>query len=126
MELKLGHMTILKRLEHSSSSLKDFTHASQGVGNQGHHYAKYLSDIENYGYAVLIGDYYHITGFGVAKLEEKRMAVRPVATKISAGTTTEIYDGSDLKQSGTREGAFDFLKYPSRFGDNLVFPRVSL
>lgn len=125
MELKLGHMTILKRLEHSSSSLKDFTHASQGVGNQGHHYAKYLNDIENWGYAVLIGDYYHITGFGVAKVEEKKMP-RPVATKISAGTTTEIYDGADLKQSGIRKGAFDFLKYPSRFGDNLVFPRVSL
>ena len=125
MELKLGHMTILKRLEHSSSSLKDFTHASQGVGNQGHHYAKYLNDIENWGYAVLIGDYYHITGFGVAKVEEEKMP-RPVATKISAGTTTEIYDGADLKQSGIREGAFDFLKYPSRFGDNLVYPRVSL
>ena len=125
MELKLGHMTILKRLAYSSCSLKDFTHASQGVGNQGHHYAKYLNDIENWGYAVLIGDYYHITGFGVAKVEEKKMP-RPVATKISAGTTTEIYDGADLKQSGIREGAFDFLKYPSRFGDNLVYPRVSL
>ena len=126
MELKLGHMTILKRLEHSSSSLKDFTHASQGVGNQGHHYAKYLNDIENYGYAVLIGDYYHITGFGVAKLEEKRMSVKPVKTKISAGTTTELYDGADLKKSCMRNGAYDFLKYPSKFGDNLVFPRVSI
>lgn len=123
MELKLGHMTILKRLAYSSCSLKDFTHASQGVGNQGHHYEKYLSDIENWGYAVLIGDYYHITGFGVAKVEEKKMA-RPVATKISAGTTTELYDGADLKQSGIREGAFDFLKYPSKFGDNLVYPKI--
>jgi hypothetical protein len=122
MELKLGHMTILKRLAYSSCSLKDFTHASQGVGNQGHHYEKYLSDIENWGYAVLIGDYYHITGFGVAKVEEKKMP-RPVATKISAGTTTELYDGADLKQSGIRVGAFDFLKYPSKFGDNLVYPR---
>ena len=125
MELKLGHMTILKRLAYSSCSLKDFTHASQGVGNQGHHYEKYLNDIENWGYAVLIGDYYHITGFGVAKVEEKKMS-RPVATKISAGTTTELYDGADLKQSGIRVGAFDFLKYPSKFGDNLVYPRVSL
>jgi len=122
MELKLGHMTLLKRLEHSSCSLKDFTHASQGVGNQGHHYAKYLNDIENYGYAVLIGDYYHITGFGVAKLEEKRMP-RPVAKKISAGTTTEIYDGADLKQSCWRTGAYDFLKYPSKFGEYLVYPK---
>jgi len=73
----------------------------------------------------LIGDYYHITGFGVAKLEEKRMP-RPKIDKISAGTTTEIYDGADLKQSCWRTGAYDFLKYPSKFGDNLVYPRVSL
>ena len=122
MELKLGHTTILRRLEHSSCSLKDFTHAQQGVGNQGYHYDRYLNDLENYGYAVLIGDYYHITGFGVAKLEERKRP-RAVATKISAGTTTELYDGADLKQGNHRVGAFDFLKYPSKLGDNLVFPR---
>lgn len=122
MELKLGHTTILKRLEHSSCSLKDFTHATQAVGNQGYHYERYLNDLENYGYVVLIGDYYHITGFGVAKLEERKRP-RPVATKISAGTTTELYDGADLKKNCHREGAYDFLKYPSKLGDNLVFPR---
>ena len=125
MELKLGHMTLLKRLEHSSCSLKDFTHAQQGVGNQGYHYDRYLNDLENYGYAVLIGDYYHITGFGVAKLEERKRP-RQVATKISAGTTTELYDGADLKQGNHRVGAFDFLKYPSKLGENLVYPRVYL
>jgi hypothetical protein len=124
MELKLGHTTILKRLEHSACSLKDFTHASQEVGNQGYHYAKYLSDLENWGYVLLIGDYYRITGFGIAKLEEKRSMGRPIATKIATGTTKELYDGADLKQGGIREGAFDFLKYPSKFGDNLIFPRV--
>jgi hypothetical protein len=49
---------------------------------------------------------------------------RPIATKIATGTTKELYDGADLKQGGIREGAFDFLKYPSKFGDNLIFPRV--
>ncbi len=24
------------------------------------------------------------------------------------------------------QGAFDFMKYPSKFGDNLVYPRISL
>ena len=126
MELKLGHMTILKRLEHSACSLKDFTHASQAVGNQGYHYEKYLSDLENWGYVLLIGDYYRVTGFGIAKLEEKRSMGRPIATKISAGTTKELYDGADLKQGGIREGAFDFLNYPSKFGDNLTYPRTSI
>ena len=124
MELKLGHMTILKRLEHSACSLKDFTHASQAVGNQGYHYEKYLSDLENWGYVLLIGDYYRVTGFGIAKLEEKRLIGRPIATKIATGTTKELYDGADLKQGGIREGAFDFLKHPSKFGDNLTYPRT--
>jgi hypothetical protein len=124
MELKLGHTTILKRLEHSACSLKDFTHASQAVGNQGYHYEKYLSDLENWGYVLLIGDYYRITGFGIAKLEEKRSLGRPIATKIATGTTKELYDGADLKQGGIREGAFDFLNYPSKFGDNLTYPRT--
>ena len=124
MELKLGHKTILTRLEHSACSLKDFTHATQAVGNQGYHYERYLSDLENYGYVVLIGDYYHITGFGVAKLAEKKVSTR--TTKISAGTTTEIYDGADLKRSCNRSGCYDFLKYPSKLGDNLVYPRLSL
>lgn len=121
MELKLGHKTILTRLEHSACSLKDFTHATQAVGNQGYHYERYLSDLENYGYVVLIGDYYHITGFGVAKLAEKRTAIK--ATKVSAGTTTEIYDGADLKRSCNRLGCYDFLKYPSKLGDHLSFPK---
>ena len=121
MELKLGHKTILTRLEHSACSLKDFTHATQAVGNQGYHYERYLSDLENYGYVVLIGDYYHITGFGVAKLAEKKVSTR--TTKISAGTTTELYDGADLKRSCNRFGCYDFLKYPSKLGDNLVYPR---
>ena len=124
MELKLGHKTILTRLEHSACSLKDFTHATQAVGNQGYHYERYLSDLENYGYVVLIGDYYHITGFGVAKLAEKKVKV--TTNKISAGTTVEIYDGADLKRSCNRFGCYDFLKYPSKLGDNLVYPRVSL
>ena len=124
MELKLGHKTILTRLEHSACSLKDFTHATQAVGNQGYHYERYLSDLENYGYVVLIEDYYHITGFGVAKLAEKKVKV--TTNKISAGTTVEIYDGADLKRSCNRLGCYDFLKYPSKLGDNLVYPRVSL
>ena len=126
MELKLGHTTILKRLEHSACSLKDFTHASQAVVNQGYHYEKYLNDLENWGYVLLIGDYYRITGFGIAKLEEKRLMGRPIATKIATGTTKELYDGADLKQGGIREGAFDFLKHPSKFGDNLTYPRTSV
>jgi hypothetical protein len=57
----------------------------------------------------------------VAKLAEQKP--RLAKERVAAGTTTETYDGADLKQSGIREGAFDFLKYPSKFGDNLTYPR---
>ena len=124
MELKFAHKNILKRLEHSSCSVKDFTHSTLAVGNQGFHYERYFNDLERMGYVVAIGDYYHITGFGVTKLAEKKVSTR--STKISAGTTVEIYDGADLKRSCNRFGCYDFLKYPSKLGDNLVYPRLSL
>lgn len=122
MELKFAHKNILKRLEHSSCSVKDFTHSTLAVGNQGFYYERYFNDLERMGYVVAIGDYYHITGFGVAKLEERKRP-RAVATKIATGTTSELYDGADLKRNCHRIGAYDFLKYPSNLGGNLVYPR---
>jgi hypothetical protein len=121
MELKQQHISILKRLAHGASSLKRFTDKDTEVGNQGFHYLRYLNDLQNFGLALEIGDVWHITGFGVAKLEEK--IPRESKERVAAGTVEETYDGADLKQSGIREGAFDFLKYPSKFGDNLTHPR---
>ena len=124
MEMKQQHYAILKRLQHGASSLKRFTDKDTEVGNQGFHYLRYLNDLQNFGLALEIGEVWHITGFGVAKLAEK--IPKESKDRVAAGTTTETYDGADLKHGGNREGAFDFLKYPSKFGDNLVFPRVSV
>jgi hypothetical protein len=124
MELKQQHYAILKRLQYGASTLKRFTDKDTEVGNQGFHYLRYLNDLQNFGLALEIGDTWHITGFGVAKLAEK--IPKESKQRVAAGTIEETYDGADLKQSGIREGAFDFLKYPSKFGDNLVFPRVSV
>jgi hypothetical protein len=124
MELKQQHISILKRLAHGASSLKRFTDKDTEVGNQGFHYLRYLNDLQNFGLALEIGDVWHITGFGVAKLAEQKPRI--AKERVAAGTTTETYDGADLKQSCIRVGASDFLKYPSKFGDNLVLPRVSL
>ena len=124
MEMKQQHYAILKRLQFGASSLKRFTDKDTEVGNQGFHYLRYLNDLQNFGLALEIGEVWHITGFGVAKLAEQTPRVSK--DRVAAGTTTETYDGADLKQSGNRVGASDFLKYPSKFGDNLVMPRVSL
>ena len=124
MELKQQHYAILKRLQYGASSLKRFTDKDTEVGNQGFHYLRYLNDLQNFGLALEIGEVWHITGFGVAKLAEK--IPKESKDRVAAGTTTETYDGADLKHGGNRIGASDFLKYPSKFGDNLVFPRVSV
>jgi len=124
MEMKQQHYAILKRLQHGVSSFKRFTDKDGEVGNQGFHYLRYLNDLQNFGYALEIDETWHITGFGVAKLAEQTPRVNK--DRVAAGTITEIYDGADLKNGGNRVGASDFLKYPSKFGDNLVLPRVSL
>ena len=124
MILKAHHKHLLKRLEYRSSALKSFTHGDNGVGNVSVHYENYLNDLQNFGYVVSVNDVWHITGYGLAALQEKRVVASP--TKIHNGTTTEFYDGADLKQGGIREGAFDFLKYPSKFGDNLVYRKDSI
>jgi hypothetical protein len=121
MELKQQHYAILKRLQFGASSLKRFTDKDTEVGNQGFHYLRYLNDLQNFGYALEIAETWHITGFGVAKLAEQ--TPRASKDRVAAGTTTETYDGADLKHGGNRVGAFDFLNYPSKFGDNLTHPR---
>jgi hypothetical protein len=124
MELKQQHYAILKRLQYGASSLKRFTDKDTEVGNQGFHYLRYLNDLQNFGYALEIAETWHITGFGVAKLAEQTPRVSK--DRVAAGTVEETYDGADLKQGNNRVGASDFLKYPSKFGDNLVMPRVSI
>ena len=124
MELKQQHYAILKRLQYGASSLKRFTDKDTEVGNQGFHYLRYLNDLQNFGLALEIGEVWHITGFGVAKLAEK--IPKESKDRVAAGTTTETYDGADLKHGGNRVGASDFLKYPSKFGDNLVYPKISV
>ena len=124
MELKQQHYAILKRLQFGASSLKRFTDKDTEVGNQGFHYLRYLNDLQNFGLALEIGEVWHITGFGVAKLAEQTPRVSK--DRVAAGTTTETYDGADLKHGGNRVGASDFLKYPSKFGDNLTYPRTSV
>ena len=124
MEMKQQHYAILKRLQHGASSLKRFTDKDGEVGNQGFHYLRYLNDLQNFGYALEIAETWHITGFGVAKLAEQTPRVSK--DRVAAGTTKELYDGADLKHGGNRVGASDFLKYPSKFGDNLTYPRTSV
>ena len=122
MYLKTYHKQMLRRLEHKPSPLKGFTHGDNNAGNVSVHFENYLNDLQNFGYVVCIEDVWHITGFGLAALHEKKNVATP--TKMSNGTTTEFYDGKELKQTCARIGAYNFLKCPSRFGDNLSYPKM--
>jgi len=115
---------MLRRLEHQPSPLKGFTHGDNNAGNVSVHFENYLNDLQNFGYVVNIEDVWHITGFGLSALHEKKNVATP--TKMSNGTITEFYDGKELKQTCARLGAYDFLKYPSKFGENLRYPRIYL
>jgi hypothetical protein len=47
--------------------------------------------------------------------------VSGAAMRIENGSTTEKYDGKELRRNVFRRGCYDFLKYPSRFGDNQIY-----
>lgn len=62
---------------------------------------------------------HHITLAGRDAIEEKRV----VASKrhIQTGTTTEVYDGKELRSRVVRTGAYDFMKAPSLMGGQRVY-----
>ena len=72
MYLKTYHKQMLRRLEHKPSPLKGFTHGDNNAGNVSVHFENYLNDLQNFGYVVNIEDTWHITGFGLAALHEKK------------------------------------------------------
>lgn len=119
MKLTLQHHILLNRLTNGPKEIKFFSHGDQN-SHLGRHYEKWLPDLALHGYVVEIEDKWHITNAGRKALENK---YKPTKTKISNGTTHELYDGKELSVRVERKGAYDFLKYPSVYSDNRVFPK---
>ena len=117
MRLNLTHRTILKRLSSGPRSMLDMTHSATDNNAVSYHYAKYLPDLEQFGYVINHQEKWHLTEYG--RMEMNR-AISGAAMRIENGSTIEKYDGKELRRNVFRKGCYDFLQLPSRFGDTFV------
>jgi len=118
MRLNLTHRTLLKRLSSGPRSMLEMTHSATDNNAVSYHYAKYLPELERFGYVINYQEKWHLTEYG--RMEMNR-AISGAAMRIENGSVREIYDGKELRRNVFRQGCYDFLKYPSRFGDNLIY-----
>ena len=117
MRLNQTHRIILKRLSSGPRSMLDMTHSATDNNAVSYHYAKYLPDLEQFGYVINHQEKWHLTEYG--RMEMNR-AISGAAMRIENGSTTEKYDGKELRRNVQRRGCYDFLQLPSRFGDSFV------
>jgi hypothetical protein len=96
----------------------DMTHSATDNNAVSYHYAKYLPELERFGYVINHQEKWHLTEYG--RMEMNR-AISGAAMRIESGSIREPYDGKELRRNVFRQGCYDFLKYPSRFGDNLIY-----
>ena len=118
MRLNQTHRTLLKRLSNGPRSMLDMTHSATDNNAVSYHYAKYLPDLEQFGYVINHQEKWHLTEYG--RMEMNR-AISGAAMRIENGSVKEIYDGKELRRNVQRRGCYDFLKYPSRFSDNRIY-----
>ena len=117
MRLNQTHRIILKRLSSGPRSMLDMTHSATDNNAVSYHYAKYLPDLEQFGYVINFQEKWHLTEYG--RMEMNR-AISGAAMRIENGSVKEIYDGKELRRNVFRRGCYDFLQLPSRFGDVFV------
>ena len=117
MRLNQTHRIILKRLSSGPRTMLDMTHSATDNNAVSYHYAKYLPELERFGYVIHHDEKWHLTEYG--RMEMNR-AISGAAMRIENGSVKEIYDGKELRRNVFRRGCYDFLQLPSRFGDNFV------
>lgn len=86
-----------------------------GNGVMSKHVVDCLSDLQKKGFAVFLADNWLITKFGREALSAHKKPSRK-----SLVVTRETYDGAELRRRVSRNGAYDFLACPSKFGDKFV------
>ena len=123
MRLNQTHKALLKRLSNGPRTMHDLTHSYADNNSVSFYYQKYLPELERFGYVISHDDKWHLTEYG--RMEMNR-AVSGAAMRIENGSVKEIYDGKELRRSVFRRGCYDFLNYPSRFGDNLVYQKGNI
>jgi len=112
MKLSHGHKSLLQRLSGGGRTSKSFTNMDTVNSQLSVHFVRYLADMQRVGLVVEIGGQWHLTQSGRDALRNDKDLV-----KAPSWVGTGIYDGAELKSRVARAGAYDFLQYPSRFGD---------
>ena len=118
MRLNLTHRTLLKRLSNGPRTMLEMTHSHTDNNSVSFHYQRYLPELERFGYVINHQEKWHLTEYG--RMEMNR-AISGAAMRIENGSVKEPYDGKELRRNVFRRGCYDFLKYPSRFGDNQIY-----
>lgn len=120
MILKNNHRELLKRLTFGAKNHKSFTHGDVS-SHRAFHFDRYLKEMEQHGLVVSMeskGDViWHITNAGRSAIEGHKF--KPSKDRIANGTTRDLYDGAELKQTCLRPGAYDFMDCPSMIQGDL-------
>ena len=116
MKLSHGHKSLLVRLAGGGRTSKSFTNMDTVNSQLSVHFVRYLDDMQRLGLVVEIGEEWHLTQSGREAIHDSRVKV-----KAPSWVGVGIYEGDELKSRVSRRGAYDFLKYPSRFGEKRKF-----
>lgn len=126
MKIAQRHLTILKKISDKPKTLHDLMlgrSESQKIlyGNVNKTSIlneRYLMECQQLGYALQIGELWHITKDGLSKLDIKP---EKITGRICAMSMTDSYDGAELRNSSVRPGAYTFLSWPSLINSSRVY-----
>lgn len=117
--MKQSHKTVLKRLSNGERTELELTTGEVSATAHAQHTLRYLSEAQQLGFCVKVGDAWTLTNAG-----RQALNVKPVAkqtAKITSWGMKEYYKGEDLRRLANRAGCYDFLDLPSRMHDGLHY-----
>lgn len=121
MKLSESHYTILRKLNHRELTVKGLT-LNNVTGQADIHIQRWLDDLQRLGFAVNIGELWHITNAGRDEHKKKKEKLKDVVASKNKISIYELgtYEGFD-KNMAYRPGCFDFLNCPSLIFDKRVY-----
>jgi hypothetical protein len=93
-----------------------------GNGSLSTHIPFYLESMEERGLILKNNDHWHITQYGKDALAQHRKPNK----RNRYADVRESYNGAELRHRVQRDGAYDFLKCPSKMGSTLVYRKDSV
>lgn len=126
MKLSESHYTILRKLNHRELTVKGLT-LNNVTGQADIHIQRWLDDLQRLGYAVNIGEVWHITNAGRQEHKNKKEKLKQVTSAKNKVSIYELgnYEGFDKKMA-YRPGCFDFFKCPSLIFEDRVYRKNRL